>query len=178
MMQHLRNETLVDYMHGALTPQEDAAVYAHMETCEACRREFEAEAALTEMLRSYSAQTERDMPGTLKAEIWNRVRDAQPSAWSRLREWLRPALAVPVAAVLAVAAYFGTTYLGPRGAPAIAADYYLQDHAALNNTVPFSDRGSVNPVDLENAASVDTQTATAVMVSDSNRASYTAYVNP
>ncbi len=179
MMQHLRNETLVDYMHGALTPQEDAAVYAHMETCESCRREFEAEAALTEMLRSYGAATECEMPSRLKAEIWSRIREAQPSPWTRLREWLRPAVAVPIAAVLAVAAYFGTTYLGPHGAPAIEAAYYLQDHAALNNTTPFSDRGSVNPVDLENATPTEAQqTGRAVMVSDAATASYTAYVTP
>jgi len=50
----------------------------------------------------------------------------------------------------------------------------LQDHAAMNNTVPFSDHTSPNPVDLEAAAAVDTQ-QTAVNV---EAASYTADANP
>ena len=173
-MQHLEYENLVDYMHGALSPQEDAAVYAHLETCGECRKELEAERALSEMLRSYAAREERELPPTLKAEIWSRIRAAQPTPFSRLREWLRPAVAVPVAAAIAVAAYFGTTYLGPQGAPAIEAAYYLQDHAALNSTVPFSDRSSISPVDLENGNSVDTTQQTAVRVES---ATYTAYAN-
>jgi anti-sigma factor RsiW len=174
MMQHLNHEKLVDYMHGALSPQEDAAVYAHIEACDECRKELEAETALTEMLRSYAVREEREFPSTLKAEIWSRIRAAQPSAWTRLRDWLRPAVAVPVAAAIALAAYFGTTHLNGPGAPSIEAAYYLQDHAALNSTVPFSDRSSISPVDLENGNSVDTTQQTAVRVQE---ATYTAYAN-
>jgi predicted anti-sigma-YlaC factor YlaD len=173
-MQHLNNETLVDYMHGALTPQEDAAVYAHLEACETCRKEFEAEAALTEALRSYATREERELPPTLKAEIWSRIRSAQPSPWTRLRQWLRPAVAVPAAAAIALAAYFGVSYLGPQGAPSIEAAYYLQDHAALNSTVPFSDRSSVSPINLDNGNGVDTTQQTAVRV---ETATYTADAN-
>lgn len=173
MTQHLTTETLIDYMHGALTPQEDAAVYAHLETCTQCRSEYDAETSLTEALRSYAAQSEQELPSSVKAEIWNRVREARPSALSRLRAWLRPAVAIPAVAVLAVGAYFGTSYLGTPGAPSIDAAYYLQDHAALNGTMPFSDR-SINPVDLENESSVTTQ-RTAVNV---QAASYTADANP
>ncbi len=170
MMQHLNNDTLTDYMHGALSPPDDAAAYAHIEACEACRREFAAEAALTELLRSTAAREERELPPTVKAAIWSRIRAARPSAMSRFAALFRPALAVPAAVVLALAAYFGTQYLGPGGAPTIEASYYLQDHAALDGTMPFSDHSSVNPADLENAASVDTQ-RTAV---DVNAALYTA----
>ncbi|HZZ64583.1 MAG TPA: zf-HC2 domain-containing protein [Candidatus Baltobacteraceae bacterium] len=171
MMQHIDNETLIDYMHGALPPQADAAVYAHMETCAQCREQFEAEAALTEMLHSYAAATERDFPSTLKAEIWSRVRSAQPSFWSRVRDNLRPAVFVPVAAALALAAYFGSTLLSPHAPPSIEAAYYLQDHAALNTTVPFSDRNSSTPVDLQNGAMIAPSEETAVNVQP---ASYTA----
>jgi predicted anti-sigma-YlaC factor YlaD len=176
MMQHLKTETLIDYMHGALSPQEDAAVYAHMEHCELCRKEFEAEAALTEMLRANATREEREMPATLKAEIWSRIRSAEPSPWIRLRSWLRPAVYVPTAAVLAVAAYFGTAYIAPQGAPSIEAAYYLQDHAALNSTVPFSDRGSVSPVDIENSSSVEANQQTAVRVETAS--TYTADATP
>ena len=175
MMQHLTNETLIDYMHGALSPQDDAAVYAHLETCPACRQEFDNEAALTEMLRSYATATNRELPSTLKAEIWSRIRSAEPTFWSRLRDSLRPVVLVPVAAVLAVAVYFGNALLAPPGVPSIEAAYYLQDHAALNSTVPFSDRTSATPVDWENGAMVAPSEQTAVNVEP---ASYTANANP
>ena len=174
MMQHLTSETLIDYMHGALSPQEDAAAFAHLETCETCRKEYDAEAALTEMLRAHAVREEREMPAMLKAEIWSRIRDEQPSPWSRLAGWFRPAVAIPAAAAIALAAYFGTAYLGPHGAPSIAASYYLRDHAALNGTMPFNDRSSMSPADLESAAAVNTQETAVVVVP----ASYTADANP
>jgi anti-sigma factor (TIGR02949 family) len=174
MKQHLTTEKIVDYLHGALSPGEDASVYAHLETCETCRAEYDAEAAVSEMLRAHAAKTEREFPATLKAEIWSRIRSAQPSPWSRFAAWFKPAFAIPVAAAIALAAYFGTTYGTAPGAPSIEAAYYLQDHAALNSTVPFNDRSSVYPTDLENAASVNTQ-QTAVNI---EAASYTADANP
>jgi predicted anti-sigma-YlaC factor YlaD len=173
MMQHTTNEILLDYVHGELSPADDAAVYAHLDGCEQCRADYQAEVALSEMLRANAALEERELPSSVKAEIWKRVRAAEPNAWSGMFAWLRPAYALPVAAVLALAAYFGTTYIGPRGAPTIEASYYLQDHAAMNSTVPFSDHTSVNPVDLENAAAVDTQ-QTAVNI---EAATYTADAN-
>lgn len=174
MNQHITTETIVDYLHGALSPNEDAAVHAHLDACADCRSEYDAEAAMTEVLRAHAAQNEREFPATLKAEIWSRVRSAQPSAWSRLAGWFKPALAVPAAAAIAAAVYFGAGFNGGHGAPSIEAAYYLQDHAALNSTVPFNDRSSVNPADLENAAAVNTQ-QTAVNV---EAASYTADANP
>jgi hypothetical protein len=129
---------------------------------------------MTEMLRTYASNTERELPATLKAQIWSRIRSATPSPWSRFAGWFKPAVAVPVAAALALAAYFGTTYGSSHGAPSIEAAYYLQDHAALNSTVPFNDRSSINPSELENSAAVNTQ-QTAVNI---EAASYTADANP
>lgn len=174
MTQHPSTDMLLDYVHGELSPPDDAAVYAHIEQCEPCRTEYQTEVALGEMLRANAALGERELPSSVKAEIWKRVRSGRPSALSRAFSWMRPAVAIPVAAALAIAAYFGASYVGPRAAPAIEASYYLQDHAAMNSTIPFSDRNSVNPVDLENAAAVDTQ-QTAVNV---KAASYTADANP
>ena len=174
MIQHPSTDILLDYVHGELSPPEDASVYAHIEQCEACRREYQTEVALGEMLRANAARDERELPPSVKAEIWERVRAGTPSVWSRTVGWFRPALAIPVAAALALAAYFGSGYVNPQAAPAIEASYYLQDHAAMNSTIPFSDRNSVNPVDLENTAAVDTQ-QTAVNV---QAASYTADANP
>lgn len=174
MTQHLTNEKLIDYMHGALSPQEDAAVHAHMETCALCRAEYDAEVALSEVLRAQARREEREMPSTLKAEIWQRVREEQPSPAVRFFGWFRPAFALPLAAAIALAAYFGPSIFGGNGAPTIEAAYYLQDHAALNSTIPFSDRGSANPVDLQTAA-VSTNDQTAVNV---DTATYTADATP
>jgi hypothetical protein len=126
------------------------------------------------MLRTHAAAQERELPSSVKAEIWQRVRGAQPSLWSRAFGWARPAVALPIAAAIAVAAYFGTTYLGPQGAPSIEASYYLQDHAAMNSTIPFNDRSSANPSDLESAATADTQQIAVNVPADS----YTADANP
>lgn len=161
-MMHLTNEDLIDYMHGELSPQRDATVHEHMESCEACRAEYDAELAMTEILRAHAREEELELPPTVKAEIWSRVRSAPPSFWSRLGGWIRPSVAVPIAAVIALAAYFGTSYLGPQGAPAIEAGYYLQDHAALKGTVPFNDHSGA-PADLMNAAPVDNQQAAVVI---------------
>jgi anti-sigma factor RsiW len=174
MIQHLTNENLLDYVHGELSPADDAAVYAHIEQCESCRAEFDAEVALGEMLRAQAAREERELPPAVKAEIWQRVRAGKPSLLNRTLGWLKPGIAIPAAAALALAAYFGTTYINPQGAPSIEASYYLQDHAAMNNTIPFSDHTSANPAALETAASVDTQ-QTAVNV---QAAQYTADANP
>lgn len=174
MTQHLTNEQLLDYMHGALAPQKDAAVYAHMETCEPCRAQYDTEVRLSELLRAHARREEREMPATLKAEIWSRIREAQPSAAHRLFGWLRPSIAVPIAAAIALGAYFGPSIVGSGGPPAIEASYYLQDHAALNSTIPFNDHGTVTPVDMETAARIDTQ-QTAVNI---EAASYTADANP
>lgn len=173
-MQHPNSDILLDYIHGELSPAEDASVYAHIEECEPCRTEYQAEVALGEMLRADAAREERELPSSVKAEIWRRVREGRPSAWSRAAAWMRPAVAIPLGAALAIAAYFGSSYIGPHGAPSIDASYYLQDHAAMNSTIPFSDRNSINPVDLENAAAVNTE-QTAVNV---QAASYTADANP
>ncbi len=152
MMPHLNNDTLIDYMHGALSPQEDAAVYAHIEHCDACRSEFEAEAAITEGLRAYAAARERDLPSSVKAEIWDRVRSGRPNRWSAA-QWFRPAVAFPAMAAVALAAYLGVAYLGPHGAPSIEAAYYLRDHDDMNSTMPFSDRNASSPTDLETGTS-------------------------
>jgi anti-sigma factor RsiW len=174
MMQHLTNDILLDYIHGELSPADDAAVHGHMEQCEACRAEFDAEVALGEMLRAHAAREERELPSAVKAEIWERVRAGEASMVGRVFGWLRPSIAIPVAAALAVAAYFGTVYINPHAAPTIEASYYLQDHAAMNSTIPFSDHTSANPVVLETAANIDTQ-QTAVNV---ETAQYTADANP
>lgn len=149
-MTHITFERLQDYLHGALPPQEDALVYAHLEQCAQCRAEHEAERTIGDSIRTYAAATEREFPPTLKAAIWSEIRAARPSVWTRLAASFRPAIALPVAAVLAAGIYFGVTNLSGNG-PTIDAAYYLQDHADMTGTTPFSDR-NVTPADMETAA--------------------------
>lgn len=171
MTEHLNNQTLIDYMHAGLAPEQDARVYAHIEACPDCRGEYDAELAMTDMLRAYAVADERELPSSVKAEIWDRIRSAHPSPLSGLAAWFRPAIALPVAAVLAAGIYFGTAYLTPHAPVSIDAGYYLQDHAALDSTVPFSDRTTTDASDLESSTS---RTPNAVAVT----AAYTADANP
>jgi len=84
---------------------EDAAVLAHFETCLACADEYATEVRISEIMQEQAALEAREMPSTIKANIWQLIRQAQPSYGARLRAWLRPAYAIPAAAVIALAAY-------------------------------------------------------------------------
>lgn len=159
-MQHPTIEQLIDYVHGALSPENDAFIYAHIDDCSLCRNEHAAEVALTEMLRNQAVVEERELPPMLKAAIWQAVRDSKPSTLDNLRAWLRPAYAVPVVIALLAGAYFAPAYLHPASnAPqSIDAAYYLQDHAAMNGAVPFGDHSGASSSEFEMTASLD-QTA-------------------
>lgn len=148
-MQHLTTEKLIDYIHNALEPREDAFVHAHLDDCAQCRDEYGAEVALTELLQRQAALEEREMPSSIKAAIWEEIRNAQPSPVQRILAFLRPAVAVPLAAAIVLAAYFGLHTHQGAAAPTIDAAYLLQDHAAMNSTVPFDDRTSADPATLE-----------------------------
>ncbi|MBV9278051.1 MAG: hypothetical protein JOZ97_07440 [Candidatus Eremiobacteraeota bacterium] len=163
MMQHLTNDQLIDYIHGALAPGEDAVVLGHLESCLLCADEYATEVRLSEMLREQAALEQREMPSTIKANIWQLIREAQPSYGARLRAWLRPAYLVPAAAVIALAAYFGPVYLGHHESPVlIDAAYYLQDHAAMNGSLPFGDRSEAAPAEFQANNSVAAEQPAAV----------------
>ncbi len=172
-MQHLSTTQLIDYIHGQLRPQDDALVHTHLDECALCREDYSAEIALTEMLRNQAALEERDLPPMLKAQIWSKIRAEQPTAIQRLVAFMRPAYALPIAAVVLLIAFFGPGYLHPQpaAAPSIDAAYYLQDHAAMNSTVPFGDHSGANPAALEETALKTDETAV-------NGVFYTADANP
>lgn len=159
-MQHPTHEQFIDYLHSALSPAEDAAVHAHIDDCALCRSNYAAEVQLTELLRNQARAEERELPPMLKASIWQAIRELPASPLDRVRAWLRPAYAVPVAAALLIGLFFGSGYLhGSRDqVPAIDAAYYLQDHAAMNGTVPFGDRTGNASSEFEMTSNLD-QTA-------------------
>ena len=137
-MQHVTTENIIDYLHGALGAGEDARVYTHIESCDRCRDEYQMEVQLSEMLRNQAVQEVRELPPTLKAEIWQAVRELPPAS-SGIFGWLRPLYALPVAAAVLLAVLFAPALLHQPSAPSIEAAYYLQDHAAMNGTMPFGD---------------------------------------
>jgi anti-sigma factor RsiW len=134
---HLTVEQLVDYLHGELPPQEDAAAHAHLAGCPDCSEARDAEASLSELLRAHARSEERELPAGVVARIWDAVDNARaPSLWARLFTAMRPAVALPAAVALALALYFARTL--PHGTPKIDAAYYVENHAALTATTPFA----------------------------------------
>jgi anti-sigma factor RsiW len=163
MNQHLTQVHLIDYLHHALAPEDDAAVFAHLQGCAECQVLVREETALTEALQRQAAAEERDLPSGVEATIWARVDDLSAPATfgDRLRAWLRPAVLVPIAAVLVLALFFAPQVL--RRAPqSIDAAYYLDDHAAVNGTIPFGDSSETIPASLTNASTPVDASAVAV----------------
>jgi anti-sigma factor RsiW len=150
--EHLNSDTLIDYLHGELDAQDDARAMQHIVACAQCSALHDEQAALTDTLRAYARATERELPAGVTARIWDAIEreNFAPSWLERAQAFLRPAYALPIAAALVVALYLGITT--PQHGQALAnidATYYLEDHAALTGTVPFSE-GSAVPALLEN----------------------------
>lgn len=154
---HLTIEQLVEYLHGELSPKEDAAAHAHLAQCEFCSKAYDSEAALSGMLREHARAEEREMPAGLLARIHDAIEhEGSSSAWQRLATFLRPAVAVPVAAALAVGLYLGVHSLrGTLGAPTIDASYYVENHAALTATTPFADESAMPVMLTSNDTAAD-----------------------
>jgi predicted anti-sigma-YlaC factor YlaD len=173
MTTHYDRETFIDYLHGALTPQADAAVFAHLTSCSACNALYDEEAALGELLRNAARAEELELPSLVKARVWDAVRHETPSWAQRLRTSWGPRIAVPVAAALAIAAYLGP--IGHQSQPVAAgvnASYFLDEHNAQAQQNPFGpgaspavytetqDRGSAassaaSYIDTADAATLD-----------------------
>jgi len=103
---HPSIEELVDYMHGELTPERDAAVHAHLVDCSSCSQIRDSEASLTDLLRAHANAEERDLPPSVIAGIRNAVARPMRPAWS-LQLLLRPAVAIGAAAAIAAIVYVG-----------------------------------------------------------------------
>jgi anti-sigma factor RsiW len=143
-IEHATTEQLIDYLHGELDPARDAALLAHLESCGVCRARHEDEARIAEALRSHARASERELPPGVVARIWEQLE--KPPKRSPIAWLLRPALALPLAAALVFAAFFGYVHTGQTS---IDAAYYLDDHDALVGTVPFGE-GNVVPTSLMN----------------------------
>lgn len=176
MNEHITSNDLIDYLHGELNAEHDALVLAHLNGCQTCRAAHDDEARLSEALHVHAAESERDLPYGLAARIREHVQEQtqRPQAWAtRLAAFLRPMVALPVAAAVVVGAFVGVAAF-EHGAPrrSIDAAVYLSDHAALTRTVPFAEGGSVVPAtlasdNLDSGQSALTQTGSTSEANDS-----------
>lgn len=152
MNEHLNEEHLTDYLHGALAPEEDASIHAHLSACAACTQTYEREARLLDALRAHARGAERPFPEGIRATVRARVAGLQrPSFWESVRAFLRPVVLVPIAAIAVAVIFVLPRFVQPQTAPRIAAGYYLEDHAELNGTMPFADGSTAVPVSLESS---------------------------
>jgi anti-sigma factor RsiW len=141
MNDHFSTDRLIDFVHGELSPADDAIVHVHLAACAVCRDAYDLETRLSEALRSAAKAEERELPSLVSAEIWNRVRQARPGPMARVASWLRPVYALPVAAAIVAGAFFASP-LAHRAGPTIDATYYLEAHAAQTLQTPLSERSA------------------------------------
>jgi len=138
---HLTPERIIDYVHRALAPDEDALIFAHLGRCAACRLLHDEEVALGELLRERAAYEERDLPeavrlGVLEAILPTRLKRRRlgHSLWLG---WLWPVGGAAFAAACFSIAQLHTT---PTVQPQVALTSYLTHHAAAATEMPFADR--------------------------------------
>lgn len=155
MNQHVTEEQLIDYLHGELAPGTDAALLLHLEGCGDCRARYDGQARLSEVLHAHARATERDLPLGFEARIRAAAESSDPARAGRgFPGWLRPALAIPFAAVFVIATLLSYELSAHHGTTTIDAAFYLDDHAALTSRVPFGEGGTV-PSALFTTESVD-----------------------
>jgi Restriction endonuclease/Putative zinc-finger len=69
MARHFDVNTLIDYLHGALSKKDDAQVFDHIATCRPCRAVHDEEIALGEALRAAARGTELEFPSLLDVRV-------------------------------------------------------------------------------------------------------------
>ncbi len=156
---HPTNERLVDYLHGELPAREDADVHEHLASCLPCSQARESETNLTELLRAHAKAEERELPTSLKLNIQEAIeRERSSGLQRRIAAAFRPMIAVPAAAVVALALYFAATASHGVHAPArIDARYYVENHAALDATTPFAQETALPSVLTSDTVATDQQ---------------------
>jgi predicted anti-sigma-YlaC factor YlaD len=152
---HYTIEILEDYLHGALGPERDAEIHAHLEGCPNCRGLYDEAARVRDWLRAAARAEEREFPSPIKAHVWEAIRNARPTFIDRVRAAFRPLVAIPVAAALVLFAYLGIPAIHGGQPAGLAASYLLEEHAAVASENPLSDRALVVPASLVDDSSSD-----------------------
>lgn len=142
--EHPTLEELTDYVHGELTPQRDAAVHAHIANCAPCAEAHDTEVRLGEVLREQARAEERDLPLGFAQRIVDAAIASEPQAapwWESLTRVLRPAIAIPAVAAIALAIYLAVagSHQGTEQMATIDAATYIDNHAALSSDMPFAE---------------------------------------
>jgi predicted anti-sigma-YlaC factor YlaD len=145
-MNHFTDDELIDYLHNEVTDAVDARIHAHLAHCGDCSARYDAEASVGELLRASALADERPFPSIIKAGVWAAIRASAPTPLERLRAFLRPALAIPLAAAFALLLYLGVpVFRGDRASsPTVAAAYYFEEHAAEGLENPLADHVNTN----------------------------------
>jgi anti-sigma factor RsiW len=145
-MNHYTDDDLIDYLHGEVPDEVDARIHAHLALCSNCSARYDNEAGVGELLRASALSEERPFPPMIRAQVWATIRAAQPTPLERIRAFINPLVAVPVAAALALLMYFSVPIV--RGnhatAPTVAAAYYFEEHAAEGLENPLADHVNTN----------------------------------
>ena len=129
---------LVDYERGELDAARDAAMHEHLQHCDACRAEWQADLALVEALRA--ATPVRAFPPSILAGVRQAMyAERQPSFADRLRLVLRPVVAAPMAAAVLVAVVYGY-HQHQASTPTMTGIDYVREHFAQTAALPSSDR--------------------------------------
>jgi len=138
---HPTSEQLLEYLHRELPAPQDAAVHAHLAECASCAQAYEAEASLSDLLRAHARSQERELPHRVVMAIRSATdRPVPPPFWESFRNALHPMIAVPATAAIAAALYFGfSAWHSAADATTINAAEYVNNHAALTASSPFSE---------------------------------------
>jgi anti-sigma factor RsiW len=132
---------LVDYERGELDAARDAAMHAHLQTCASCRSEWEADLALVDSLRAWSAREERDFPASIMAGVRQATRrEPQVAFLDRLRAVLRPEYAAPVAAAVIIAGGVLGYHRAHTPQPTLTGMDYVREHVAQTAGMASTDR--------------------------------------
>jgi predicted anti-sigma-YlaC factor YlaD len=147
-MKHITDADLIDYLNDEINDDaRDARIHAHLAACHDCNARYDAEAAVGEILRASALAEEREFPSIIKAQVWAAIRNAEPTPLERLRAIISPAVAVPLAAVMALLMYFAVPVIRGEHAtssPTVAAAYYFEEHAAEALENPLADHVNTN----------------------------------
>jgi anti-sigma factor RsiW len=131
---------LVDYERGELDAVRDAEMFAHLQACDDCRGLHQADLAMVDSLRAWSA--ERDFPPSILAGVRQTMRaESAPTLLERLRAAWRPAITAPVAAAVIIAGtIFGYQHARVTQAPTLTGMDFVREHVAQTAGLPSSDR--------------------------------------
>jgi predicted anti-sigma-YlaC factor YlaD len=145
-MNHFTDDDLIDYLHREVADEVDARIHAHLAHCSDCSARYDNEAAVGELLRASALAEERAFPPMIRANVWAAIRAARPTPLERIRAFISPVVAVPLAAALALLMYFSVPIVrGDRAtAPTVAAAYYFEEHAAQGLENPLADHVNTN----------------------------------